>query len=66
MQPRQDGMGWDVHVHAEREKPLIEGEETLVEDLFTYRLDITFGILMLDRKRGLILRISHPQDSWYC
>ena len=35
-------MGWDVHVHAEREKSLVEGEETLVEDLFTYRLDINF------------------------
>ena len=58
MQPRQDGMGCSCE-----ERPLIEGEETLVESLFTYRLDITFGILMLDRERGLISRISHPQDS---
>ena len=57
-------MGWDgMFMFMRREKPLLEGEETLVEDFFTYRLDITFEILMLDKERCLILRISHSQDS---
>jgi len=59
MQPRQDGMGW-MFMFMRREKPLLEGDETLVKDLFTYRLDITFEILILDKERCLILRISHP------
>jgi hypothetical protein len=38
-----------------REKPLLEGEETLVEDLFTYRLDITFGILMPKKYHKILI-----------